>query len=110
MPRSGGIARYGSRDRRGRAYPLITCAVLLAAVAGTAAFRAAPGAALETAGSQQPATSIVVGAGSTQGTVGQAVLGHDYLWPFGGMGSYDGQAGGFYPGLLHLMMYGVFSC
>jgi alpha-L-arabinofuranosidase len=106
MPRSGGVARYRSRARRGRARPLTTCAVLLAAVAGTAAFRAAPSAALETAGSQQPATSIVVGAGPAQGTVSQAVLGHDYLWPFGGMGSYDGQAG-FYPDFLHQLEDGV---
>lgn len=56
--------------------------MVLGLVAGTAAFRAAPGAALETAGSQS-ATSIVVGAGPAQGTVSRAVLGHDYLWPIG---------------------------
>lgn len=107
MPHPGGIPRLGPRARRGRARPLVTCAALLVAVAGLAAFRAAPGAARETAGGQQPATSIVVSAGPAQGTVSQAVLGHDYLWPFGGMGSYDGQAGGFYRDFLHQLEDGV---
>jgi len=92
----------------------MTCIAALAAVAGSVAFRAVPGSPAAVPGSPaavpgspQAATSIVVGASPGHGTVSRAVLGHDDMWPFGGMGSYSAQSGRFSPQFLRQLRNGV---
>lgn len=101
MPRSPRPARVH------RARTFVTCIAALAAVVGSAAFRTVPGSPPAVPGSSQVAASIVVGASPEHSTVSRAVLGHDDMWPFGGMGSYSAQGGRFFPQFLRELRSGV---
>lgn len=54
-----------------------------------------------TSGSPPPATLLTVDATGSQATVSKAVLGHAYLWPFAGMGSFNSQSDQFYGQFVH---------
>lgn len=63
-----------------------------------------------TAVAKQPSrVGITIETDHSAGQVAQSVLGSAYLWPFGGMGSFDSTTGHFYPKFVQQLQHTVYT-